>query len=316
MTTTLVPYPRLPGTVSLAVENAAIDGVALSRRAISEDDRSVALERTEFGDWRRASFTIRLEAPQLHGDDRWSDVQAVAVLEERATRTRTVTPLSPTGEGVFRGTAELARADHTGRVRLSGQIVATVGGIRGRAIATAAPFWTIDLKTPDPTRKEAVTTCWVDFGADEDSYLYRYREAPWTLDTSGDAPVVYLNSGFEGLRETLHGRDKATRAALAAEIAVESWTALFDAAVDTVPMHGERPEWPSGWPEDVLSRMLPQVFPEMSPEDALAETVARARFAGGSGDLQARVQYAAGRKARLPRRLGDFIRAASRKEGQ
>lgn len=312
---TLFSYPVLPGTVSVDVQEAGLDGAALPRHVISKDNGTVALHLTDFGEWRQATFSVRLDAPQLNGDDRWNDVRSIAVLEERRTRTRIATVLEQTAPGAFAGAITLQRDQHVGRVRLTGQVVATVDGIPGRLIASARNPWTIDLNASDPTRKEAISTLWVDFGAEDNPHLHPYQADPWTIETAGDTPTVFLNSRFEGLRDILHGGDKATRSALASQIAIEAWVSLLNAAVHVVSVESERPVWPGSWQETVLRQMLPRIFPDLSPDDALAELVTRIRLDEGSGDLQARVLHAAGTQARRSRRLSDFIRAKSGKEG-
>ncbi|RFU42874.1 hypothetical protein DZF91_04295 [Actinomadura logoneensis] len=312
---TLVPYPVLPGTVSVDVQEARLDGVALPRHVISKDNGTVALDRTDFGEWRQATFSVRLDAPQLEGDGRWSGVRCIAVLEERRTRIRVATPLLKSSPGIFEGTVALQRDHHVGRVRLTSQVVATVDDVPGRLIASARNPWTIDLTATDPTRKEAISTLWVDFGAEENPHLHPYQGDPWTIETTGEPPTVFLNTRFEGLREILHGGEKTVRSTLSAQIAVEAWISLLNTAAHGVAVESERPEWPGGWQETVLRRMLPRIFPDLSPDDALTELVARTRLDGGSGDLQARVLQAAGAQAKRSRRFGDFIRATSRKEG-
>jgi hypothetical protein len=98
------------------------------------------------------------------------------------------------------------------------------------------------------------------------------------------------------------------RGVLAAQIATEAWTAMFHAAVGDVELDDDTPQWPSGWKDGVLRSMLPDVLPELSPADALLEIHLR-RTEGGWQDLQPRIQYAAARRAKVSRNLGNGLRA-------
>jgi hypothetical protein len=203
--------------------------------------------------------------------------------------------------GVWAGHIDLHRDEHVSQAELNASLVATVDGIPGREIAVAEHPWTLDFQAKSPAKRNDLTTHWVDFNDDSYPWLRPYRTDPWTIGTSDDQPVLYLNSGFEGLRLLLESQrpaDRLARDALAARIAVDMWNVLFDAAAHAIK------EWPGGWRGSVLRRMLPDVFPDRSPEDALRElTNERPK------DLQARILHAAMRQARVPASLGTFIRA-------
>jgi hypothetical protein len=235
-------------------------------------------------------------------------------LAERRTQSRTVSWLRHDGEGVWTGIITLHRDHHLGQVDLSGYVIGTVEGISGRVIGSTERKWTIDLQMSKPTRQNEMEIRTVNFADEAYPHLHPYKTAPWTVDAGGDRPVVYLNEGFEGLVQILNAGDRVVRDHLSAQIAVDAWTVLFNAAVYAAEVDGGQPVWPGGWRDSVLRRMLPDMLPDRSPDDALAELVTHRRQGEGEGDLQTRLLYAAGRQALFSRRLGGFIRAA-RKEG-
>jgi hypothetical protein len=87
---------------------------------------------------------------------------------------------------------------------------------------------------------------------------------------------------------------------------------LFNSAAYHADAKGDSPEWPGGWQEATLRRMLPDLFPERSPDDALVEVVHRRRSGDGGGDLQTRLLNAAAKQAKMPRHLGGLLRTLTR----
>ncbi|GGP91108.1 hypothetical protein [Streptosporangium pseudovulgare] len=309
----LLPYQTVVGDLSLEVREARLDDIALPYEMISTAQRVVALHRIERDEWRSARLSVRVRAPEQElQQGPWTGMECLATLSERRTNTRTATRLRWEGPGEWSGEVELQRDHHLERAELLGQLIATVGDVPGRVIATTEASWTVDLQSRTPTRREEIRTRWVDFGDEDHPQLHPFKNDPWTVEAVGQEPVLYLNSGFEGLKALLaSGRaiDRPARDALAAQIATDVWTVLFNAA--TYQEDGDTPEWPGGWRESVLRRMLPDLFPTHSPDDALAEVVSRHRTGDGA-DLQTRILHAAGKQARRPRNLGNFMRTLRR----
>jgi len=312
----LIPYPVLVGDVSLEVLEARLDDIALPFAMISAEHRVVALHEAERGDWETARISVRLRTPEAElRQGPWSEVSCFAVLFERKTNVRTFTRLRREAPGSWTGDVVLHRDRHAGRVRLTGQVVADVEGVAGRTIGETGEEWTIDLQARAPVKNNSIRTVWADFGDGSDPRLRPFASDPWTIEAVGEEPVLYLNRGFEGLSALLEGSrttDRAAREAVAAQIAQDVWTALFNAAVYAVELEDGSPQWPGGWRESVLRRLLPDVFPDRSPDDALAELLARRTDDDGGGDLQTRILHAAARQARLPRNLGGFVRSLHR----
>lgn len=281
----LIPYATLPGTISMEVREARLDNTPLHLGMISNGLRVVALHQVDYGHWDEATLTVRLRAPQLELDTgQWSDAVCLAVLAERRTQTRTATRLTREAEGVWGGTVRLHRDHHLGHVELVGQVIATVDGVPGRLIGLTESRWTIDLKAKTPAKKNAIKMVAVDFGDEANPHLHPYKMDPWTIEVAEEEPIVYLNAGFEGLVPLLNSGDRAVRDALSAQIATDVWMALLNAAVYAVQTEDGAPQWPGGWKDSVLKRMLPDMFPDRSPDDALIEVVTRSRHGEGSGE--------------------------------
>lgn len=313
----LIPYPVLVGDVVLEVLEARLDDIALPFNMISSEQRVVALHEVERGAWETARISVRLRVPEgelQRGP--WSDVSCFGVLFERKTNVRTFTRLRQETSGTWTGDLVIHRDRHAGRVQLTGQVVAAVDDVAGRMIGATDEAWTIDLQARTPVRSNSIKTVWADFGDERNPRLRPFASDPWTIEAVGEEePVLYLNRGFEGLSAILEDpktADRAAREAIAAQIAQDVWTALFNAALYAVESEDGSPQWPGGWRESVLRRLLPDVFPDRSPDDALAEVMTRRTDGDGGGDLQTRVLHAAAKQARLPRSLGGFVRALHR----
>lgn len=315
----LAPYPVLAGEIVLEVRESRLDDVALPLAMISGSQHVVALHSVERENWQSARLPVRVRTPHKEIEaGPWSDVSCLAVLSERRTNVRMVTRLREEEPGSWIGEVVLYRDLHQVRAELTAQMIATVGGTKGRTIGSTDDAWVIDLEERVPVRHRAIKTIWADFGDERNPQLHPFRGDPWTVEAVGDEPILYLNGGFEGLDVLLRsGRaaDRPTRDAVAAQIAADVWTALFNAAAYAAELENGRPQWPGGWQEAALKRMLPDVFPDRSPDDAMIEIVNRRLSGDGGGDLQTRLLHAAAKQARLPRNLGGLIRTV-RKAGQ
>ncbi|MFD0851221.1 hypothetical protein ACFQ07_03275 [Actinomadura adrarensis] len=315
----LIPYPVLIGDISLEVRQARLDDDPLPFSMISAQQRMVALHQVEREHWETARLSVRLCAPRRELESGpWSEESCFAVLSERRTNVRTTSRLREDEPGVWTGDVVIHRDRHVGRVQLSGHVVANVNGTAGRQIGTAGETWTVDLEARTPVKNNTVRTVWADFGDERYARLRPFSSDPWTVESVGDEPVLYLNKGFEGLAallESTRSADRAARDAVSAQIAQDVWTVLFNAAVYAIDFESGSPDWPGGWHEAILKRLLADVFPDRSAEDALTELANRRKTGDGGGDLQSRLLHAAAKQARLPRNLGAFIRTA-RKTGQ
>ncbi|MEV0620270.1 hypothetical protein AB0I81_43600 [Nonomuraea sp. NPDC050404] len=298
----IMPYPILAGEVTMTVRQVRLDDVALPYGTISESDRTIALDLLDREDWNVVRLTLQVIAPRHElGSGPWYSLAFLATVSERRTNAHSAVKLMMGQPGEWSGEVELLRDDHFGRVTVSGHLVATVQDVPGRVIATVAQPWAVNLRERETARREAVQTRWVDFSTDPN--LAWCKTDPWTVTTTAETATLHLNSGFDGLRAVLESpkaAERPIREALAAQIAVDMWTVLFNEAAH----HVDGGEWPEGWRGQVLRRMLPDLFPHHSPDDALREIVNQ-----GVGRIQTRVLHAAVKQARMPRSLGGFVRS-------
>ncbi|WP_433697733.1 hypothetical protein [Nocardiopsis sp. CA-288880] len=312
----LFPYAVLAGEVGLEVLRARLDDVPIEFSMISGAQRTVALHEVERERWGTATLTVRVRLPKRElTDGPWTNVACAAVVSERRTNVRAHVPLEQDEPGVWLGEVTLHRERHVNKAELTAQVSATVDEIDSRLIGRSEASWTVDLLATTPTKKDGIRTEWVDFGGEEAGHLDLFRSDPWFVEAVGEEPTLYLNKRFEGIEAILRSNravDRPAQNALASQIAQEVWTVLFTSVVRGLPKDDQgRPEWPGGWQESTLRKMLPDVLPDYSLTDALAEIVARED--GGGGDIHARVAHAAAVQARRTRHLGSFLRAFRRK---
>lgn len=309
------PYPTLLGDVELEVHRVRLDDIAAQFSMISPERRVVALREAGREGWRTATLEVRVRtlARELQEGD-WTEVGCAVLLYDRRTRVRDHFLLERSEGGTWVGEVILHADRHAGRSDLTAEVVATVGGVEGRTIGTSGSSWTVDPEASVPKKKEVVRTEWTDLGGEEHPHLWAYRNDPWLIEPHGEQPVVRLNRRFEGLYGVLSGgraADRSAREMIATEIARDTWTVLFDAALRAV----ERDEqgnttWPGGWQETVLRTMLPHVLPEHSAEDAVAEFSDVDDPGAGTGP---QVVHAAATLARRNANLGRFVRTLNKK---
>ncbi|MEV6231039.1 hypothetical protein AB0L88_24560 [Saccharopolyspora shandongensis] len=310
----LFPYPTLVGRSELEVVGVRLDGMPLPQIFVSASNRVIALNQAERPDWEEVKVEVRFRAPRDLRIGGWQGVGCYSSLSERRTNTRSLTRLIQESDDVWSGIVNAHHDDHWKQIELDALITATVQDVPGRMIGRTADTWTIDLEARTPTRRNAVKAVWADFTAVDKPFLNPYRDDPWTIESSGEEPTLYLNFAFEGLQHLLRTNDRTTRDMVGAQIASDMWVALFNAAAASIETDVDgQPEWPSGWRAAVLRRMLPDIFPEYSPDDALIEISSR-REQGEESDLQTRLLHAASQQAQLPKRLNGFIRTLAKKE--
>ncbi|WP_184929800.1 hypothetical protein [Streptomyces nymphaeiformis] len=315
------PYPRLRGTVSLRVDSARVKAPAqpreqLDSRARSVIERAVALGAAETEDWETAVLTVSATIPSKATDPTgpWSEVVVVAVLTDRTTNTRVTSTLArETEDGRdWCGELQVLRSDIHDRAVLTVQVIATVDGVPGRIVGEAAEDWIVDVRSDVPTREQSFDIKEVGFTKGP-RWLQGFSEAPWIVNASGTVPTVHINTDFEGMADVLgaegRGPEGLVNAMLVSQMAAEVWTAVFHSAIGDLEIEDDgTPLFPHGWQGEVLREMLPDVVPERTLEDALREVHRRRVGATGWTELQPRIQYAAMRRAEVPRVLSETVR--------
>ncbi|WP_330458047.1 hypothetical protein OIB37_14760 [Streptomyces sp. NBC_00820] len=316
------PYPTLLGDVSCDVVSVAVDGKPLPYTKVSPTERVVALHQSGRAGWEAAVLDLRVTLPQAEvRDGPWQDVSCLAVLTEKATNARTTARLRPAMDGPMTGSIALSRVAHLRRATLSLLVVATVDGVPGRLVGSAEDDWYIDLEETTPVRQREIEIVEVDFRDGPHPWLRPFKESPWIVETAGDMPTVYLNTGaVEGLMEVLRGRggsptERVVREVTASQIAQDAWTAMFHtAAGDLETDEDGTPVMPTGWREAVLRTMLPDVLPGRQLTDALYEINERRAKGFGWSELQTGIQYASGRRAQIAKKLTHAVRTVDRAE--
>ncbi|MFD4942351.1 hypothetical protein ACFWNT_07375 [Streptomyces sp. NPDC058409] len=319
------PYKRLPGVVSLRVTAVELRGPGETREsldtsAFSAVEQVVAPGAAGRDDWESARLTLSATVPGRASDPDgpWSDVAVVAVLSEGATSTRITAPLKPGAEGgrQWTGHLDLWRTDHLDRATMSVHVVADVDGVPGREIAASDKDWIIDLKADAPLRERELDVVEVGF-REGPEWLRRFQEVPWIVDTSGDLPVVHINTDFEGVADLVGGNstsvDNLVRDLLIAQMCTDVWTAVFHTAIGDLEVEDDgTPLFPRDWRGEVLREMLPDVVPDRPLEESLREVHRRRTGTSGWTDLQPRIHYAATRRAEVPKALTATIRGLDR----
>lgn len=317
---TAFPYPTVFGDIDMEISAVVVDGASLPYSRISKTERTVALHQAGKEHWHTATLRLdaRLPAEEI-ADGPWQDVRCMAVLTEKATNSRIVTRLTEGDAGFYRGSVELARSAHLNRATLGVVVVGTFDGIPGRLIGSADRNWYVDLKSATPARQREIDIVEVDFRDGPESWLRPFRDAPWLVDTSGEIPTVLINtSAIEGFTDILNGTggtpgEKALRETMSSQIAQDAWTAMFQAAISDLELDEDgTPQLPGGWRGSVLASMLPDVFPTLTPTDALYEINERRTQGYSWSEMQTRMQYAAGKRSQVTKRLTTAIRSVRR----
>ncbi|WP_410601806.1 hypothetical protein [Amycolatopsis sp. lyj-90] len=316
------PYPTLFGDVSLDVTAVSVDGAELPYSHVSKVEQTVALHRTGREEWEVATLHLAAKIPDEElAEGPWVDPVCLAVLTEKATNARSTTCLTRSRDGSWRGSIELAHARHLNRASLGLTVVATLGEMAGRFIGATEKDWFVDLKVTTPVRQRDIEIVEVDFREGPHEWLHPFKESPWIVETTGDIPTVYLNtSAVEGLIDALHGtggspEEKMLREMTASQVAQDAWTAMFHTAISDLDLDEDgTPQMPVGWREAVVRMMLPDVLPGRQLTDALFDINERRTKGFGWSELQTSVQYAAGRRSQITKKLTNAVRSVHRSD--
>ncbi|MFK5633351.1 hypothetical protein [Ornithinimicrobium sp. LYQ103] len=311
----IFPYETLIGDVRVSVDSVVIDGKPLSTNYIDPDFPEVAFRDLDADHWDEARIDITVTAPaaELAGHSNWVDPKAATQIFCSHTNTRRVLTLTPDlhTPGRWHGTVALTRDEWYGRATLRALVTATVDGVAHRVVGSS-DSWTLsfDDLPPSPVHG-SIAVQWVDFANDAERGLKKFSEDPHHLRLDPDAPVLYLNSGFQGLEALLGDRRRRPRPEQAMHdstrvgIANDAWQAMFVNALDAVEIPDDgQPEWPAEeWKTVVLKTLFPRIYENLGPDDALIEAVQARRSGEGSGDLLERLLPAAAKQVGASRLL-------------
>ncbi|WP_405442774.1 hypothetical protein OG501_26165 [Streptomyces niveus] len=311
------PYPVLAGDVNLRVEKVLADNTPLVLNLFSDVESVIALHSLK-RDWKEVliNLVVRVDAQELAAGG-WNNPSCLAVVRNRKTNVRLTFPLMEEETGVWRGDVELRRGEHLGRCEIDAWVVAEVGASTNRLIGRAQQRWSADFEAKQPTRQRSIKMVWKNFA--DHPFLMDFRDDPWMLDAEASEPVLYLNSAIDGFRAVLDGTSgaerKLVREIMATQIASEAWTAMFNTALYSIHENEDGiAQWPGGWQEEVLRKMLPHVFPDLKPDESLAEVVSRRTGGEGGSDLHARIMHAATLASKKQKAVASTVRTLTRIE--
>lgn len=310
------PYPILSGSVTLRVDEVVVDNKPRPLSTVSDRERVIALHDIK-AVWNeiRVKVSVIADEDELSGGP-WGAPTCIAVVRNVRTKIRHTFPLRSEGMGKWQGEIELRRGEHVDWCEIDAWIVAVVGGEAGRKIGSADDRWRADFEAKLPTKQRSIKMVWKDFTDDASPEFAEFRDDPWLLDAQANEPVLYLNSSVEGFRAVLESastpEQKLVREVLAAQIASESWAAMFNSALYACDVEDGQAQWPGGWHEDVLKRMLPDLFTDRSPGEALTELVERRAQGENGGDLQRRLMHAVSLQSRKPKTIASTLKALDR----
>ncbi|WP_328669318.1 hypothetical protein [Streptomyces sp. NBC_00328] len=316
------PYKRLNRPIALRVTAASLklpDGTRdhLDTSAYSTPQRTVALGVAQHEDWVTARIGLSATLPPgaTDPDAPWSDLRVLVVLTDGDTNVRTTVDLrqDAAGSKEWSGQIEVLRDDHVGRAELVAHAVATVDGVRGRAITETDLPWTVDMVAEEPLGGLRLDVKQASFSKSAREWLRPYAEAPWVVDASGRLPLVMVNTDVEGLSDLLGGEtggmENKVHELLVSQMATDVWTAVFHSAVGDLEVEPDgSPVFPGDWRGEVLREMLPDVVPGRRVEEALRQVHRRRTGDAGWVELQTRVHYAAVRRAGARQALANVLR--------
>ncbi|MET7284333.1 hypothetical protein [Streptomyces sp. NPDC005573] len=316
------PYKRLNRPITLRVTSASLklpDGSRdlLDTSAYSVPQRTVALGVAQHEDWVSARIGLSATLPPGANDPDapWSDLRVLAVLTDGETNVRSVVDLRQDAPGSkeWSGSIEVFRDDHVGRAALAAQAVATVGEVRGRAIAETDDDWTVDVAAEEPLGGLSLDVKQTSFSKSAREWLHAYADAPWIVDASGRVPTVVVNTDIEGFSDLLGGDSRGienkVHEMLVSQMATDVWVAVFHSSVGDLETEVDgSPVFPTDWQGEVLREMLPDVVPGVHVEEALRRVHRRRTGDAGWVELQTRIHYAAVRRAGASKALGNALR--------
>ncbi|MCX2949982.1 hypothetical protein [Lentzea sp. NEAU-D7] len=310
------PYQTLFDPVDLEVVSVTVDGRSLPYMQISKSERTIALHQTGRTEWDAATLQLKATLPEQEiAVGPWSDLVCLAVLTENATNARSTARLSKGRDGYWHGQIELVHGRHLNRASLALAVTGEIGGVQGRIIGATDKDWCIDLKAVTPKRQREIPIVETDFREGPEEWLRPFKDSLWIVETVNDIPVVYLNTtAVEGLVEIMNDKggspgEKLVRDMTASQIAQDVWTAMFHTAISELDLDDDgTPVVPSGWREPVLRMMLPDVLPGRQLTDALFEINERRTSGSGWPELQTNIQYAAGKRSQVTKKLTNAVR--------
>jgi hypothetical protein len=312
----IYPYARLSEDIEFRVTSIRLDSEAPAFDPVVPQFRTADLSVVEPQGWRMLEVSVEADVPvdQL----RELDEPLVCLAGEcSGTNLRPSRILQAAGTGRWTGSLELDRRDLVGALELRVTLAARIDG-KQRLVGDSA-LWTIHVDSPAiPVIEGTLPVRWTNF-AESEFVPDSCRAEPFFADLTDATPVVYLNSGYEGLPELLSDDDRRPVAELALReaeyrrIATSVWIGMFTVSAAAVDRGDDDTDsdWPAAdWQRRVLETLLPSIY-ETRGAAALSELAAELE-ADDLRDLQTRAGAAVaqliGRQSSLKKRVAQLAR--------
>lgn len=259
------------------------------------------------------------------------DVQVVY----RGTESRKRGALSVPGDGIHEGTLTLLRREWRGTVEVQAILVRTEDGdglpdgfasARGALLAWSQPRRVLFDEPPQPPGGQ-LRVQWEDFGRSNSRWRRDHAGDLFSLDTTGDLPVVFLNSGISQAYTVLQssgtrGPRARIRDATYSMIVHQVWSSLLTIALAELARSADLPEEDRldpgerlgqipGWQQSIVRDWSSYLYPDRDSESALTDLVLAAGDAGRITDVMSRLPNAIQSRLRTVRGFEGLVRESA-----
>lgn len=256
------------------------------------------------------------------------DVQVVY----RSTESRKRSALSVSGDGIHEGTLTLRRRDWRGAVEIQAILVRTRDGdglpggfasARGSLLAWSPPRSVLFDEPPQPPGGQ-LRVQWEDFGRSPSRWRREHADDLFALDTTGDLPVVFLNSRISQAYAILQspgtrGPRARIRDATYSMIVHQVWSSLLAIALAELARNmdlleedrldpEERLGHIPGWQQSIVRDWSNYLYPDRDPGSALEDLVLAAGDPSKVRDVMSRLPNAIQSRLRTVRGFDGLVR--------
>lgn len=318
------PYPTAAGSLVLTCESddpsALIEDRRVQLQALAED-QEVELSLTVTA--AEGSLETALPASELDAPP----VRIMVVLRGVPARTRQSIALEAEGERTWTGKVSFSKADLYRTLALEPVAIrATKGTDTGYAQHVGARLgWglsvAIEIDDPPIPTGGYLDIQWDDFKHSDKPLRKSNSDLMYMLDTEGETPKLWLNSGIDQLKPVMHvsgprGRSLRVRDAVFDTIVSQVWSSLVSAILVKLASElGEEEdsdavlEMLNDWELRILHHWAQHLFPESGDRgDAIGEVLYYAAAPELRGALQDRLGMAVQRHARTVYAFKGLIR--------
>lgn len=295
------PYPTLSVPLPLKVEGQLVDGAKPPYDMLAAR-HSIDISGLQ-SSWRRVTFWIGVDLPELREGPDVSDARVVLSLNCPATNLRIGVLMKPgVRQGSYTAELEIEAGTLAKKATLRAIVSGSVEGVPQRYFGESE-VWNVWISPPEvPLFSGDLIVKWVAFAGDTCPATIdpAFRSQAYYIDITQDPPVVYLNESLPDLRRLFddyprrNAVERALRDSHFHSIASSGWLAMFNASLAGIERTDDgNVDWPDvEWQRQVLRTVLPKVYPDLSSDDAVQAALEDAGSADGSRLLQARAMAA------------------------